>query len=333
MKLITLENLNYFYDKIAKMISDHTDNKLNPHSLTAGQIGLGNVENTADLDKPISRLTQKALDSKQDKGDYVVTSTLLDHLTDAKNPHSVTASQLGLGNVENTKDDDKPISKLTQKALDSKQDKLTQGDGIKITYDGATSKVIISTSVTSLITEDQTLFINGDSDHLATIAAIKNYLKSICQVTDINDKSDLRLLTINYLPFDSEDELDVSASPIESNKTKLVTAKSVNNYCKRYDNNTLVIDKDNYTSIIKLDDTNSSLNLSDRYNTIFIDLPSGISYTIDSIISPKSLEGDIINIAVSDTSNITIVSNESIKLNSKTYISALYVNSEWRWNS
>jgi hypothetical protein len=94
-----------------------------------------------------------------------------------------------------------------------------------------------------------------------------------------------------------------------------------------------VIDKDNYTSIIKLDDTDSSLNLSDRYNTIFIDLPSGISYTIDSIISPKSLEGDIINIAVSDTSNITIVSNESIKLNSKTYISALYVNSEWRWNS
>lgn len=43
----------------------------------------------------------------------------LDHLTDYNNPHRVTAEQIGLGNVDNTSDLDKPISTATQEALDS----------------------------------------------------------------------------------------------------------------------------------------------------------------------------------------------------------------------
>ena len=42
---------------------------------------------------------------------------LLDHLTDYNNPHRVTAEQIGLGNVDNTRDIDKPISTATQEAL------------------------------------------------------------------------------------------------------------------------------------------------------------------------------------------------------------------------
>lgn len=43
----------------------------------------------------------------------------LDHLTDHNNPHQVTAEQIGLGNVDNTSDLDKPISTATQEALDT----------------------------------------------------------------------------------------------------------------------------------------------------------------------------------------------------------------------
>ena len=43
------------------------------------------------------------------------------------NPHGTTKADIGLGNVENTKDADKPISTATQQALNNKQDKITHG--------------------------------------------------------------------------------------------------------------------------------------------------------------------------------------------------------------
>ena len=45
-------------------ISSHTSNTSNPHKVTATQVGLGNVDNTSDLNKPISTATQTALDNK-----------------------------------------------------------------------------------------------------------------------------------------------------------------------------------------------------------------------------------------------------------------------------
>jgi len=44
----------------------HTGDTANPHSVTATQVGLGNVDNTSDADKPISTATQTALDLKVD---------------------------------------------------------------------------------------------------------------------------------------------------------------------------------------------------------------------------------------------------------------------------
>lgn len=43
-----------------------------------------------------------------------------DHLEDEDNPHNVTKSQVGLGNVDNTSDEDKPVSTAQQAALDDK---------------------------------------------------------------------------------------------------------------------------------------------------------------------------------------------------------------------
>lgn len=45
----------------------------NPHGTTKSDVGLGNVDNTSDLDKPISTATQNALDSKLDKVETVTT--------------------------------------------------------------------------------------------------------------------------------------------------------------------------------------------------------------------------------------------------------------------
>ena len=48
-------------------MDDHIASTSNPHSVTASQVGLGNCNNTADLDKPVSTATQTALDGKVDK--------------------------------------------------------------------------------------------------------------------------------------------------------------------------------------------------------------------------------------------------------------------------
>ena len=48
-----------FAEKIA--LNEHINNKENPHSVTKEQVGLSNVDNTADLDKPVSVKQQNAI--------------------------------------------------------------------------------------------------------------------------------------------------------------------------------------------------------------------------------------------------------------------------------
>ena len=63
-------DLSDIYDKITTVqtgLSAHTENKNNPHQVTKQQVGLGNVDNTSDINKPISTAQQQALDTKVDK--------------------------------------------------------------------------------------------------------------------------------------------------------------------------------------------------------------------------------------------------------------------------
>ena len=66
----------------------------NPHSVTKSQVGLGNVDNTSDADKPVSTAQQTALDLKYDDSnpDNFLNETTHDALA-ADNPHSVTFTQ------------------------------------------------------------------------------------------------------------------------------------------------------------------------------------------------------------------------------------------------
>ncbi len=60
------------------------------------------------------------------------------HIANTSNPHSVTKTQVGLSNVDNTTDLGKPISTATQTALNNKVDKnaaITGATKTKITYD------------------------------------------------------------------------------------------------------------------------------------------------------------------------------------------------------
>ena len=50
-------------------LETHINNKSNPHEVTKAQVGLGNVDNTSDANKPISTATQNALNSKFNASD------------------------------------------------------------------------------------------------------------------------------------------------------------------------------------------------------------------------------------------------------------------------
>lgn len=114
-------------------------------TIAASSVGLGNVNNTSDANKPVSTAqaaaialkadktyvdTQDALKANQattytktevDTKDSAVASTaatnLGTHTARVDNPHSVTKSQVGLGNVDNTSDANKPISTAETAAL------------------------------------------------------------------------------------------------------------------------------------------------------------------------------------------------------------------------
>lgn len=60
-----LLNTDYIkFDNAVKSITAHSTNYNNPHQVTKEQVGLGNVDNTADLDKPLSHNDKTALDLK-----------------------------------------------------------------------------------------------------------------------------------------------------------------------------------------------------------------------------------------------------------------------------
>lgn len=60
-------------------ITTHINDTNNPHNVTKEQVGLGKVDNTTDLEKPVSVATQAALDTKADK-------TYVDAQLDTKAP-------------------------------------------------------------------------------------------------------------------------------------------------------------------------------------------------------------------------------------------------------
>lgn len=51
--------------ELSTSIKTHIEDTNNPHNVTKKQLDIENIDNTSDLDKPISTLTQEALDLKQ----------------------------------------------------------------------------------------------------------------------------------------------------------------------------------------------------------------------------------------------------------------------------
>lgn len=95
-----LEKLIQDSDKVIKESLDaHIGNKSNPHNVTKAQIGLGNVQNLAPADMPVSTAQAAAIADAKAAGTKAQTD-LNTHVNRRDNPHNVTRAQLGLATTD-----------------------------------------------------------------------------------------------------------------------------------------------------------------------------------------------------------------------------------------
>jgi hypothetical protein len=80
-------------------VNNHIANKSNPHSVTKTQVGLGNVNNTSDANKPVSTAQATAIADAKAAGTAAQTS-INSHAGRRDNPHVVTRAQLGLATTD-----------------------------------------------------------------------------------------------------------------------------------------------------------------------------------------------------------------------------------------
>lgn len=110
---------------IQKMIRHLTD-FMNPHKVNKEQVGLGNVPNVTTNDQTPTYEEAEEFENISSGEKLSIAfgkiqkaiSSLLGHINNFDNPHKTTKSQIQLGNVDNTSDVDKPVSKAQQKAID-----------------------------------------------------------------------------------------------------------------------------------------------------------------------------------------------------------------------
>ena len=170
----SMQTINNFQTNISgtsDSLNAHINNKSNPHAVKKGQIGLGNVDNTSDANKPVSTAQAKAIaDAKKAGTD--AQSVIDQHITDTNNPHKVSKEQLGLDKVQNTSDADKPISTATQAALDTKPTLIN----------GKLSKSVLPDDIGSIVVVDTI----AERDALTTFEGLYVHVKDATGDTTVS---------------------------------------------------------------------------------------------------------------------------------------------------
>lgn len=169
----------------ATTISTHATNKSNPHEVTKEQVGLGNVDDTSDIDKPISTATQNALDTKADK-------TAMETALGTKQDALVAGSHISIASDGKTISSTYDVASTTANGLMSKDDKSKLG-GISA---GAQVNVIETVKVNNTALGVSGKAVNIDLSDYATKTDVNNAISSAIEWKGTVEKES-ELSTIN----------------------------------------------------------------------------------------------------------------------------------------
>ena len=127
--VVTKENLasKSYVDNSSKGVQDkldaHTDDEDNPHKVTKTQVGLGNVDNTADIDKPVSDATKSAIITATND---MATKTYVNQQDNLKADKATTLSGYGIKDAYTKNEINTSISlKADTSYVDGKSGDLT----------------------------------------------------------------------------------------------------------------------------------------------------------------------------------------------------------------
>ena len=134
------EKLSIAFGKIQKAISSllgHINNFDNPHKITKSQIQLGNVDNTSDVDKPVSTAQQKAIDGAYANSNKYTDQKIADLINGA--PETMDTLKEVANAIEKNKSVVEALDKsIGTKANQNELDTHTGNDTIHITSDERT---------------------------------------------------------------------------------------------------------------------------------------------------------------------------------------------------
>ena len=102
-------------EEAAGALEAHAKDADNPHKVSRKQLNVDRIDNTADMDKPVSKAQSAAIDAVK----RLLSDSIKNHVEDTDNPHKLTKAQVGLDKVNNTSDTDKPVSAAQQAALEA----------------------------------------------------------------------------------------------------------------------------------------------------------------------------------------------------------------------
>ena len=149
-------------------------------SATKSDVGLSNVDNTSDANKPISSATQTALDLKAPIASPTFTGTV----------GGITKSMVGLSNVDNTSDANKPVSTATQTALNLKanlESPALTGTPTATTAAAGTNTTQIATTAFTLANRGDRYLTTSTSSHSITTGSKTFVVQSGLSYTPTQD--------------------------------------------------------------------------------------------------------------------------------------------------
>lgn len=169
-------------DAVQTNLETHINNKSNPHEVNKAQVGLGNVDNTSDANKPISTATQNALNSKFNASDgnalkqtienmpyLVVTEGRLSHKNDRISLSLIQQDPKDQANTDSILLKFNPATDSTAGIIlpsdKTKIDKIiTNGNGTKYLSDNGTYKEVSGEGESNIYVFSPTISGNGISE-------------------------------------------------------------------------------------------------------------------------------------------------------------------------
>ncbi|HEY9155572.1 MAG TPA: hypothetical protein VIM69_10595 [Opitutaceae bacterium] len=178
--------------------------------LTKADVGLDNVDNTADSAKPVSTAVQTALDLKAPLASPTFTGIV----------SGVTKSMVGLGNVDNTSDAAKPVSTATQTALDLKANLASPA----LTGTPTAPTAAADTNTTQIAT---TAYVQGELTDRAPLAS-PTFTGTPAAPTAAADTNTTQIATTAYVQGELTDRAPLASPAFTGTPTAPTAATTTN---------------------------------------------------------------------------------------------------------